>query len=109
MSNSELASIVFKMVLIFLSTWVSLYVIPFLSELTEKYKYSRTEEFVNAAVKTAEQVIKGSGKGAAKKEKVLAAVSDWLKKYSIDMTEEELDALIESTVFTMNRSEGIAK
>lgn len=109
MNNSEFASVIFKLVVVVLSTWISLYVVPFLSELTSKYKDARLEKFVNDSVRAAEQVVKGSGKGSIKKEKVLKAASEWLKKYHIDISEEDLDTLIESIVFTMNHPEECSK
>lgn len=109
MSDSEVTSIVVKLIFAVLTTAITYYVIPFITELTEKYKNERFENFVSDSVFAAEQVIKGSGKGAIRKEKVLKAASEWLKKYNIDISEEELDTMIESVVFAMNHSEEFVK
>lgn len=109
MSDSEVTSIVVKLIFAVLTTAITYYVLPFIAELTEKYKNERFEGFISDSVLAAEQLVKGSGKGAIKKERVLKAASEWLKKYHIDISEEELDTLIESIVFTMNHSEEFVK
>lgn len=109
MSDSEVTSIVVKLIFAVLTTAITYYVIPFITELTEKYKNERFENFVSDSVLAAEQVIKGSGKGAIKKEKVLNEVTEWLKKHDINVSEEVINTMIESIVFTMNHSEEFAK
>lgn len=109
MSETEITTIVVKILFAILSTAITYYILPFIAELTEKYKNERFEGFISDSVLAAEQVIKGTGKGAIKKEKVLKEASEWLKKYNIDISEEDLDIMIESVVFAMNHSEGLSK
>lgn len=109
MSESEVTLIVVRIVFAVLSLVITYYVLPFINELTEKYKNERFENFVSDSVLAAEQVIKGSGKGAIKKEKVLNEVTEWLKKHNINVSEEVINTMIESIVFTMNHSEEFAK
>lgn len=109
MSESEVTLIVVRIVFAVLSLVITYYVLPFITELTEKYKNEKFENFVSDSVLAAEQIIKGSGKGAIKKEKVLNEVTEWLKKHDINVSEEVINTMIESIVFTMNHSEEFAK
>lgn len=109
MSESEVTLIVVRIVFAVLSLVITYYILPFINELTEKYKNERFENFVSDSVRAAEQIIKGSGKGAIKKEKVLNEVTEWLKKHNINVSEEVVNTMIESIVFTMNHSEEFVK
>ena len=55
-----------------------------------------------AAVKSAEQTIKGSGMGVTKKAQVIADVTSWLNSHHISITEAQLSILIEAAVKSMN-------
>lgn len=103
MNDSELVTLVVKIIFAVVSVAITTFVIPFLNELVLKYKNTRVESFVKESVQAAEQVIKGDKKGKEKKEKVIELVSNYLKKYSIDISSEEISNLIESAVFAMNK------
>lgn len=105
MSNSEMAALIIKILFAVLSIFLTSYVVPFLEELTESYRNTKIENFVRKSVEAAEQVIKGSKKGKEKKAKVLESVSKWLKSKNIDLSEEEIDEIIESIVYAMNHPE----
>lgn len=107
--ESDFYTIVFKIIFAVLSITLTYFVIPFLTELTERYKNDRIESFIKASVLAAEQVIKGSKKGTEKKDKVLTMTSAWLAEHHIIISEDELDAMIESFVYAMNHPEEIAK
>lgn len=107
--ESDFYTIVFKIIFAILSITLTYFVIPFLTELTERYKNDRIESFIKASVLAAEQVIKGSKKGTEKKDKVLSMASAWLAEHHIIISEDELDAMIESFVYAMNHPEEIAK
>lgn len=107
--DTEFYTIVFKIIVSVLGVTITYFVIPFLTELTERYKNDRVESFVKAAVFAAEQVIKGEKKGSLRKDRVLTMVSDWLAKQHIVISESELDAMIESLVYAMNHPEEAAK
>ena len=109
MSDSEFVTLIVKIVFAVLSIVFTTYVIPFLSAITEKYKDSQFEKFVYDSVKAAEQVIKGDKTGPEKKAKVLKAASEWLKTHHVEMSEQEIDNLIESLVYTMNHIEEQSK
>ena len=107
--NSDFAAIVIKMIFAILSVTITYFVIPFLTELTEQYRDTKIEKFIRDSVIAAEQVIKGDKKGAEKKAKVLTAVTAWLSEHHIDISNDELDDMIESMVYTMNHPEVFAK
>ena len=102
MNNYEIYSLLLKCVLTLLSAVITLYVIPFLQGLSDKYKDEKFEEFLSTCVQAAEQTVKGDKKGAAKKERVTKAAKDWLKKHGTTLSDEELDDAIESMVFSLN-------
>ena len=58
---------------------------------------------VSDAVKAYEQKSKEPGQGRAKKAQVIAYITAWLNSKKINVTEQQLDVLIEAAVFAMNR------
>lgn len=58
---------------------------------------------VALAVRAAEQTITGQGQGAVKKAEVIKFVSEWLYGKGINITEDELDQLIEAAVYSMKQ------
>lgn len=82
---------------------ISYYLIPVLKEKVKEAKYKDLLEAVRVAVEAAEQTFKMSGMGKVKKEDVLAYVTDYLNKKNMNITEEQLDKLIESAVFQLNK------
>ena len=75
--------------------------IPLLKENLNDAKYQRLAEMVDIAVRAAEQTIKGSGQGALKKDEVLKFVGLWMEAHGIDVSEEQLDQLIECAVYNL--------
>ncbi len=57
----------------------------------------------NTAVQYAEQTIKGSGIGAEKKAEALKVVQNELNAKGIEITDEQMDTLVEAAVYTMNK------
>ena len=82
-------------VVCFCAAYISKYLVPYIKQLM-------TIKEVEAAVLSAEQTIKGSGMGTAKKAQVTADVTSWLNKHNIKITETQLSILIEAAVKTMN-------
>ena len=78
---------------------VSAYAIPYLKKLSQKEQYTAITDMIEVAVEAAEQTIKGDGKGKEKKAIVLSYAWEWLNQHGISITEEQLDALIESAVY----------
>ena len=107
--NGDFAAIIIKIIFALLSITITYFIIPFLTEITEKCQSEKIDSFIKDSVIAAEQVIKGDKKGAEKKAKVLAAVTNWLNEHHINLSEEEIDDMIESMVYMLNHSEVFAK
>lgn len=78
------------------------YLVPYLKELIDDSKYSKLLDIIEVAVRAAEQTITGSGQGKIKKADVVTFVSEWLNGNGLEVTEDELNRLIESAVYAMN-------
>lgn len=107
--NGDFAAIIIKIIFALLSVAITYFIIPFLTEITEKYQNEKIDSFIKDSVIAAEQVIKGDKKGAEKKAKVFAAVTNWLNEHHINLSEEEIDDMIESMVYMLNHSEVFTK
>lgn len=101
---NELTMIVLKIVVAVAVTLITGFLIPLLKNLIGNIKDQNLRNAVEAAVQAAEQTIKGSGAGAAKKEDVLKSMLDWCQEHGVNLTDKQLDQLIESAVFAMNNS-----
>lgn len=73
------------------------FVIPAVKAKTNEMQMDEINYWIRVAVQAAEQVYKGSGKGAVKKKAVLSFLES--KGYTIDF--DALDALIESAVYEL--------
>lgn len=94
-----------KAVIIITIMVVTRYLIPWIKKNTELAKNQIVQDTITAAVQYAEQCFKKEpGSGAEKK----AIVTEYLKKQlqakNISISDEQLNALIESAVFAMNNS-----
>ena len=92
---------ILKIVIAIATAIISAYVIPLLKENLKDAKYQRLAEMVDIAVRAAEQTIRGSGQGALKKDEVLKFVGLWMETHGIDVSEEQLDQLIECAVYNL--------
>lgn len=77
-------------------------VIPYLKSLIKASEYSDAYDMVETAVKAAEQKCTAPKQGKAKKADVYAFISHWLDDKGIHLTEEEIERIIECTVWSMN-------
>jgi LL-H family phage holin len=103
MQMDEFTMLILKIVISVCAALITYYVIPYIKALREDARWSSVIEIVEIAVRAAEQAIKGSGQGALKKAEVLSVVTDWLKKHGIELTEDELDQIIEASVYVMKQ------
>ena len=94
---------VLKAVVILFVILVARYGIPFLKEKLEDTKYSWVVKWVGIAVRSAEQTILGNKTGAEKKAIVVDFIRTLLIKKNIAISEEQLNTLIESAVFELNK------
>lgn len=84
-----------------ISAMVSAYLIPYIKAKTNSEKYADLMDIIVVAVKAAEQTINGSGLGKVKKTEVVSFVSHWLAEKNIQISEAELDKLIEACVLNL--------
>lgn len=77
-------------------------VIPYLKALVKNSEYSDIYDMVETAVKAAEQKCSQPKQGKAKKAEVVAFITHWLNEKGINLTEDEIDRIIEATVYSMN-------
>ncbi|MGJ0847406.1 phage holin [Tissierella praeacuta] len=75
-------------------------IVPFLKSKTTEKQRDTAKFWVQIAVNAAEQIYKEKGKGNLKKEYVL----EFLNSKGIKITDEQLDALIEATVYELNKN-----
>ena len=78
---------------------VFMYVIrPYIKAVTSAEQQTVLNEWVRMAVKAAEQIFKGDGRGEEKK----AFVLDWLQDHNIIFDAAIIDAIIEAAVYELN-------
>lgn len=68
----------------------------------KEFEWKLINDVVDTAVRMAEQTVKGVRKGKTKKQLVISLVNTWLADYGIVMKEDQIDALIEASVYVMN-------
>lgn len=99
--NDILFTIV-QVIVIICSILLVRFVIPLLKEKLNQKQYEQIKTLVNDAVFAVEQLI-GAGKGSEKKEEVITFVMNYIAAKGINITRKQVDILIESAVFVMNR------
>lgn len=77
----------------------SAYGLPFLKSKMSTAKLLELQGYVTIAVKAAEQIFRGSGLGAEKKNYVL----EWLHARNITYDPDKIDAMIESAVYELSQ------
>lgn len=76
---------------------ITAFVIPYVKEKIGVEKLKKVQAWVNIAVEAAEQLYKGSGRGAEKK----AYVVEFLNAKGYTLDPDSLDNLIEAAVFNL--------
>ena len=97
----DVSIVILEVVVAIVVILLSRYVIPYLKEITKSEKYAGLMEIVIVAVRAAEQTIRESGQGKVKKAQVVAFVTAWLNNNGLNISEDELDRLIESAVYNL--------
>jgi len=82
-----------------LGTIITYIVIPYIKSKTTKEQRESVVFWVQIAVNAAEQIYIGEGQGKDKKQYVI----ELLNSKGIQITEDQLDVLIEAAVFEMNK------
>lgn len=98
---NEITFTILKIAITVCSVLVTYYLIPYIKTLTKKSEYAEIFQMIEDAVNAAEQTIKESGQGKAKKAQVIAYATAWLNERGIKITEEQLSTLIEAAVFNI--------
>lgn len=79
------------------------YIIPWIKSQIESSEYKWLYDIVLDAVQYAEQTVPGLKTGAEKKALVTRLVCDALERKSLNISEEQVNAIIESAVYVMKR------
>lgn len=98
MMNDVVLSII-ECVIAVLAMIITRYLIPWIKAQIENSQYKWIAEVVSDAVKYAEQTVRESGKGSVKKEMVESYIINQLQIRNITITDDQLNALIESAVY----------
>lgn len=81
------------------------YIIPAIKQNVNTSKFDSVVEWIKIAVAAAEQVVEGKGMGAEKKAKVVEFIKTKVTELGIEISDEDLDALIEAAVNALNISQ----
>ena len=84
---------------------ITRYLVPYLKMKIEASKYAGLVDWVEKAVKDAEQTITESGKGPEKKQRVVDFILKYALDNGIDISYEQVCVLIEAAVKTMKDGE----
>lgn len=82
---------------------ITRYTIPAIKAYISNSKYEWIASVIMDAVEQAEQTIKEEKSGAKKKAFVIEIVCTIFHKAGINVTTEQIDSIIESAVFSMNK------
>ena len=94
-----------KATVIVVTIIISRYLVPYLKMKIEASKYVDIVNWVEKAVRAVEQTTKETGKGEEKKEKVINFIMDYAANNNIDISYDQVDALIEAAVKSMKDGE----
>lgn len=90
-------NMIIEAVIMLIAAIISAVVIPWIRSKTSAAQFEQIEMWVNIAVEAAEQLYKGSGRGAEKK----AYVVEFLNAKGYTLDPDSLDNLIEAAVFNL--------
>lgn len=79
---------------------ISVFVLPYFKSITTAEQRSDIQAWVKIAVAAAEQLFKGSGRGAEKKQFVL----EWLYGHGMTVDDSQIDAMIEAAVYELGQA-----
>ena len=79
---------------------ISVFVLPYFKSITTAEQRTELQAWVKIAVAAAEQIFKGSGRGAEKKQYVL----EWLYGHGLTVDDSQIDAMIEAAVYELGQA-----
>ncbi len=85
------------------------YAVPYLKSKVKNSNLAWIYDWAVYAVKAAEQTTTGTGKGSIKKANVKAFLSSLVKEYNLEISDAQIENLIESAVFVMKQEEGLCE
>ena len=103
--NQEVMNVIVKSVISIVSVLITVYVIPWIKKKIGSANYATVIQYITIAVHAAEQLYT-EDQWSEKKKYVEDYVSDICSKDGIEITAEELDALIEGIVNEVKHSDG---
>ena len=91
-----------KAVIVLAVVLLTRYALPYLKQVVERSRYEWVLQWVDVAVRSAEQTIQEGGQ--EKKAIVTEFIREQLIQKKISLSDEQLNNLIESAVYAMNES-----
>lgn len=82
---------------------VTVYLVPWLRSKTTKEQREEINAWVKIAVRAAEQLFSGSGRGTEKKQYVIDFMLEFLAKRKLTINMDELDKMLEAAVLELNK------
>ena len=98
---NDIVSKILELVIVVLVVFITRYAIPWLKSNTAINENTILIDLVNAAVMYAEQTLTG---GELKKSVVVEFLKKELANKGIDITDEQINALVEAAVFAMKQN-----
>lgn len=86
-----------KAILMLIAVVIVYVLVPYIKSQTTAEQQTKINLWVKVAVEAAEQIYVGSGRGAEKKQYVIAL----LKEHGLTVDEQVLDAMIEAAVYEL--------
>jgi hypothetical protein len=95
------ATILVEALFTLITAVIGAFVIPYVKAKTTTQQQETILALVQTAVAAAEQIYKGSGRGAEKK----AYVLQWLQDRGVTVDEAKLDAFVEAAVYDLKKGD----
>lgn len=100
--NGTIALIILRAILAAAVAALTIYVIPAAKSFIDKNKDTRLYLFVETAVRAAEQIYPGSGKGQEKKTYAMHLICKWLGQHGYDESYlEVIETMLEECVYML--------
>lgn len=96
---------ILKAVTLLVIVLLTRYAVPWIRQQTESTRYEWLIQCAELAVRSAEQTILGNKTGAEKKAIVTKFLREQLQAKRISMTDEQLNTLIEASVYELKKEQ----
>ena len=95
--NSEVITVIIKAIIMVLSVVVTSVVVPYIKERIGEKKFQELQEYIEYAVRCAEQLYTKE-QWAEKKKYVMSYVVSKAKELGLELTEHDIDIMVEGIV-----------